>query len=546
MAVDVQNLLKKAKQAHCSPERQHVKDVWFDLGKYVLNNHMTEFYDEGVPGEAHHKKTTSTTAIEANKELASILHSTVTSPAIKWGKFKFTKESDNNDKLKLKALEALVSRWYDEMYESNFDLEISRVYPYFCAVGNCALFVGDAAEEDEFGFRGFKFNAIHVGQLAWSEDSNNKIANIYRKLHFTAEQLVTDFFDIIPDHIKDQANNKPGTRYVAYEIIFKRNKKEIELNEIGLAPIDKRPFGYALILEKDEILLKEDGYYENPLPIGRWDVAPGELYGRSRAQEGLAKIKMLNFFEENYARSIDLAISPVFVTTRNNILGNFSIKPRAINVVRDPAALTRLELGVDRHVTDVDIPVLKEEVRKLFFLDKLLLPPRTETGEQTAFEIAERLDQSQRVLGPVIGRLNELLKDISSRSFNLMIRRMLEEEEDNPAKSLIRLLGTDRFDLKLEFVNPLARSQKISEVSNMRALMQDAMAIAQLNPEIIDKINFDFIIEQTATILGVSSDALKSDEEVAERREQRRQQQQKMLEEQMKMSQADRQSKEGS
>lgn len=537
--------LKRAKQSFGSSEREHAKVQWLDLATYVLNNQSTEFYDDINPGTKHNTYLTSTAAVRANKELASIIHSTVTSPSIKWSKFVFTNKNDSNDPQKVKALENLVRRWYDALNESNFALEVSRAYPQFCCMGNSALFIKDMAG-DSIGFNGFKFNALHIGQLAWQEGSEGNVDILFRRLEMTAYQLVTEYGDLVPEEIQEKADVSPDCKYKIYDVIAPRDPKEIELNDAGLAAPEKRPFMYQRYLEKDSTLLEEDGYYEFPIAVFRWETSPGEVYGRSRAHEGLAQIKILNKLEENMARASDLGLSPTFIAERGNIVGNFQIKPGHVNYVRDINGLQPLVSGVDVRIKEYDIPVLKEEIKQLFFLDKLLLPPRTETGEQTAFEIAERIEQAQRVLGPVIGRIDEeLLKPVATRTFNIMVRRMLEEEGPNEAKELVSLFPNGQADIKVEFVNPLARSQRISEVSNTRAWVQDAMVMAQADPAIVDNINFDEVIRQIAEVLGISSDMLKSPEEIQQIRQQRAEVQAQQQQAQMENLNADTQSKSG-
>lgn len=542
---NIEQWLKRAKQAFNNSERQHAKNTWLSLARYVLNNQTTEFYDDATPGIEHSGDLTSTVAVRSNKELASIIHSTVTSPAIKWSKFMFSEEADNQDPQKARALEAISRRWYDELNESNFALEVSRIYPQFCAMGNAALFIGDA-KQGGVGFQGFKFRALHIGQLAWSEGHQDVIDTVFRKFKLTAEQLVNEFPAKVPDFIVDTVEQQPDRQYVVYEIFSPREKSKIKLNEFGLAKPEHRPYQSLLILENDATLLKEDGYYDLPIAILRWETGPGEVYGRSRAHEALPQIKVLNKLEENAARASDLAINPTFITERSNVIGQFKIVPGGLIQARDMDKVKPLVDGTNFRVKEYDIPVLKEEIKQVFFLDKLLLPPRTETGEQTTYEIAQRIEQAQRVLGPVIGRINEeLLKKVAEYSFQKLLRRLAEEDGPNEGKQLQALFpGSEYYDIKVEFVNPLARSQKISEVSNMQSWLQDILVMAQSKPDILDNINFDEVVKRSAQILGISADLLRPDQDVQKDREARAQVQAELQQKQNRNLDADSASKE--
>ena len=135
----------------------------------------------------------------------------------------------------------------------------------------------------------------------------------------------------------------------------------------------------------------------------------------------------------------------------------------------------------------------------------------------TAFEVSQRVEQMQRVLGPVLSRLNnELLSPLVIRSFKILLRSGRLPQ----VPSLLRERG---INIDIVFVNQLARAQQIQDVSTIQQWVQGLLQIAQLNPAVVDMINTDGIAKHTARILGVPEIAVQNDKTVQAVREQRAQ-----------------------
>ncbi len=66
---------------------------------------------------------------------------------------------------------------------------------------------------------------------------------------------------------------------------------------------------------------------------------------------------------------------------------------------------------------------LQNSIKSAFYIDKLMLPPRTETGEMTAYEIQERLtdlfDVSNAISVVTDGRITD---DVMARDEESMVQ----------------------------------------------------------------------------------------------------------------------------
>jgi hypothetical protein len=162
----------------------------------------------------------------------------------------------------------------------------------------------------------------------------------------------------------------------------------------------------------------------------------------------------------------------------------------------------------------------KALITKIFFLDKLILPPRTETGEMTAFEVSARIEQMQRVLGPTLSRLNsEFLTPLIARAFKMLLRAgALPEMPD--------VLKERGVDIEIVFINQLAKAQQFDDIQNIQQWVQSVALLAQIKPEAIDHIDADGIVKHIAKIQNIPEVAITDDKAIREAREQRAQQQQ--------------------
>jgi hypothetical protein len=138
----------------------------------------------------------------------------------------------------------------------------------------------------------------------------------------------------------------------------------------------------------------------------------------------------------------------------------------------------------------------------------------------------------QRLLGPTLGRFqSEFLNPLIERVFGIMYRAgALMPEPD--------IIKGSKIDV--EYLGPLARSQRMEEAVSIERLYQLAMNVAQVDPAIMDNINHDEAIRLRGNLLGVPKTVLRGKDEVEEMRNARAEQQQMaaMAQEQQAQAQA--------
>ena len=170
---------------------------------------------------------------------------------------------------------------------------------------------------------------------------------------------------------------------------------------------------------------------------------------------------------------------------------------------------------------------LRTAIRQAYYSDQLQLQ---EGPQMTATEVQVRYELMQRLLGPTLGRFQtEFLNPLIERAFGIMLRANAFLPTPNE-------LGDENLDI--EYVGPLARSQRMEESVAVERLYQLAMNIAQADPSVMDIINNDEAMRLRANLLGVPKSVLRGRDEVEEIRTQRAEQQQMMQQQQMAQQQA--------
>jgi hypothetical protein len=524
-----QELNQRALKLFNSTERRNAEEQWELIAEFMLPNQSGIFVGEthtgqvrasgnATPGGKKTSRLFDSTAIQANSDLASAIHSTLTNPATKWSKIRFKDDALNNDQESVAWLEAVNNQIHSALNESNFDTEVAKNYKMYTSLGSMALIHESAGDEDDANTR-LKFKAVHLSEVVWEENSEGRADTMFRRFRMTAKQAAEQFGEEnLSENARQTLMDKPSEELTFLHAIMPRKRSEIKLNELGLAAPKHRPFASLYIELKENHIVEEGGFYEFPAHVVRWETLPGERYGRGPGHIALPDVRTLNRAKELGLHALNKAINPPMLATRRDVIGSLDLRPGQITVMNDINGLRPLENTARFDVSQFSVEELRNSIKSMFFLDKLLLPPRTETGEMTATEIQIRTEQMQRVLGPTLGRLNsELLSPLIERTFKILLR-------SGALPQIPALIQEQGLDVEIVFVNQLARSQQFGDITNIQGWVNELGLIGQLKPEIIDWIDADGIAKHLAKVRGIPEIAVTNDDVVNDQREQRAQQ----------------------
>lgn len=464
----------------------------------------------------HRRDIYDSTAIFAAQSLAASLHGNLTSSAQKWFDLKFRNDELNEDAEAKRWLEASTEAIYNALGESDFDIEIAECYLDLVTFGTSVL-----TEEIDEQTGKLNFSAVPVREAFFEEDHNKQVYRFYRHLQWTAPQLISRFGeDGVPQCIRDMMDSPQGAveRKSVVFCVYRRDLDEEVDEQLPMAP-NKRPFGYKYVLmdTKDE-LGEEGGYYEMPAFVARWRKTTGSRWGHSPAAVALGDILTLNQVKEATLEAAAKAIDPANIAEESALLGDLNLDRGSLTVVSNINGIRPYESGARFDVSNLNIDMLTDSIRKHFYQDQLEL---RESPAMTATEVNVRYELMQRLLGPTFGRLKtDLLDPLIKRAFNIMYRENLLPELPEQLSGAM---------LDIEYSGPLPRSQRFDTAMAIQEFLMSVGQTAQLFPEALDIVDIDGAMRALALMRGVPARALRDQRQIEEMRMEREQQQQAMM-----------------
>ena len=494
------------------------EDHWQEILDYVMPRKADIVFTR-TKGQKRTEILFDSTAITASNLLAASLQGTLTSPSLQWFSIKVKDEELMENREVQLWLEDSAKRMYNVFNESNFNTEVHEMYLDLVSIGTGALFV----EEGNGGFEknSVHFNTMHIAEYYIQENVSGYVDTLYRKYKLSARQAIQEFGEKnVGEKVLQAAKDKPDK-----EFNFIHAVEPLEDYERALGKgATKLPFHSCHVCEEDKMVVRAGGYNEFPYLVPRWSKATGEIFGRSPSYNALPDIKTLNKAVEIGLKAWAKAIDPPLLVQDDGVIGKVRMTPGGITVVRSDAAIKPLQIASNWQVTDLKENQLRTAIRQAYYSDQLQLQ---DGPQMTATEVQVRYELMQRLLGPTLGRFqSEFLNPLIERVFGLMFRAdaFLPAPENIKGQSI-----------NIEYVGPLARSQRMEEATAVERLYQLAMQVVQVDPNVMDIIDHDEAIRMRANLLGVPKSILRGREEVDEIREAKAQQaamQQQMMQQQ--------------
>jgi hypothetical protein len=169
-----------------------------------------------------------------------------------------------------------------------------------------------------------------------------------------------------------------------------------------------------------------------------------------------------------------------------------------------------IDLGHDLKSEMVKGEELRESIKSCFHRD--IVEPLSK-NYMTATEVVQALELVYRELGPTLGNVQTgWLKPMVDRAFNMMYRAgaFLPVPE--------QLAGAN---LAIEYEGPLARSQRTGDITALQTGLALVGGIAQLDPQVVDKIDSDAHVDYIYDVLGITKRNLRKTADVKKIRESR-------------------------
>lgn len=464
-------------------------------------------------GDKRANKILDNTAVFGARTLAAGLMSGITSPARPW----FRLEIRDKDLME----SAAVKTWLHETGEllraifaaSNTYRALHTIYEELGLFGTATSIVLPDFD-----------NVIHnhpltVGEYALATNHKGEVDTLCREFQMTVAQMVEQFgrencsttvqdlfakgaYDSWVDvvHMIEPRRNRDTT---------KRNNKNMKFASLYMEP------------GKDNVdkYLSESGFERFPVLAPRWVVTGNDVYGTSPGMECLGDVKQLQHQQLRKGQAIDYQVNPPLQVPTKYKEATKARLPGGVFYVdsmgQGGGVRSAFDVNLNLQHLGLDIADVRERIRSAYYADLFLMMQNDTRSGITATEVAERHEEKLLMLGPVLERLhNELLSPLIDITFDMAERAGILPEAPP------ELEGTE---LSVEFISVLAQAQRAVATQGVDRLIGTVGGLAQLKPEVLDKIDFDQVVDDLSNAYGVNPKIIVPDNVVAAMRDQRAQ-----------------------
>lgn len=532
------NLRQKLEILRSQLENERVTFLpqWRDLADFILPRRPRFFISDVNKGDRRNLKILDTTATMSARTMRAGMMSGVTSPARPW--FRLTlSDPELSEKGDVKRwLDQVTRRMQTSFLRSNLYNVLPVVYGDLGNFGTGCMFM-----EEDFDGDVMRFYPFPIGSYMISQNEKLKVDTFYREFRMTVRQVVSKFgrqpdgsidWSKFSQHVKNQYDQNqleawvdvahcimPNADYDARKPLSKYKKYVSVYYERGMLGS-----GTIYLTDMDNnVYLSIKGYDYFPVLAPRWEVTGEDVYGTDcPGMVALGDVKQLQTGEKRSLQAIEKMINPPMTgpTTLKN--QKASILPGDITYVdvREGQQGFRAvhEVNFNLQALEMKQEQVRSRIQRAFFEDLFLMLAQSDRRQITAREIEERHEEKLLALGPVLEQLNQdLLDPLIDMAFDMHIRQGLIPPPPDELQGM---------DLKVEYISIMAQAQKLVGVGAVERFTGFVGQIAQVNPEVLDKIDSDQIIDVYGDITSVPSSIIRTDEAVAEIRAARAQQQQ--------------------
>lgn len=486
-------------------ERTNFESHWQRVADLVLPTR--QFTSKLVPGAEIRADIYDSTAQDAAETLASSIHGMLTNQSIHWFNLALEDDRLNEDYEVNMWLQDTRNRMLSVFASPKFQFntQAHEIYLDMVAFGTGSLMLRD----DVFG--NLMFSSRPLSELYLLGDENDMPTIRFRDVWLEPVRALQKFgASALDSEVARMAADDRNTRKVQFvHLIMNRSERDPERMD---GP--NRPIASVYVEAKTGKIVWEGGFNDEPYLNPRWSKAPGEVYGRSPAMRALPDIAMTQAMARSMIMASELAVAPPLQVPADSIEGPVNTEPNSIIYFRSGSQerITPLNSGVNLPLGMDFLEANREVIRRHFHLHLLTLP---ENDRMTAFEVSQRQQLRMQVLAPVLARITgEFLGPLVQRVADTMSRN----NQLLPAPEALR--GSR---LKVEYVGPLALSQRASELGNINQLMSMIGPMAQVDPGVMDILDTDEIARYGSTIMNVPARLLRTRTEIDTIRESRAQ-----------------------
>lgn len=481
-------------------ERANFDALRQDVAELVLPDHANFTTKTINQGERRDQRQYDTTAQIESARHASAIDSLANPHSTKWHGLKSTDEKLNERDDVRQYFDDVGEVLFGQRYSprAHFAAQVWDVYRGGGVFGDGALMIRD------FIGGGLRYRSLPCHENYFTVDSDGQVSKFHRKYKLTAVAARSEFGESkLPDSIAKAAEKEPLRQFEFLHCIEANPERKTEYADARGMPFTS----YELAIE-DKKMLREGGYESWPVPVYRYDVHPGEWYGRGWACEVLSTIKVLNRAVKVFIQQGEKSINPSLLMADDGML-SYGSTENGLTPDLTAGGLTRggldsqgrelvkaLLSGADLAFGEKFIEQLQQVIKNaaLTSLFQILLNnPHT----KTATEWLGLQQEKGQLVAPMVGRsVGGFHGQIIEREIDILNRQGKLPEMP---RALIQAQG----EYRIEYESPLARLMKVEEVASTQRWLTGLVPYAEARPDILDNVDLDEMARDSGNKLGV-------------------------------------------
>ena len=408
--------------------------------------------------------------------------------------------------------------------------------------GTAGIFTEDNSKNDPE--MPLLYDAWGIKNMCISETKQGFVDEVYFVRPLKIKQVISEYNkpgDKIPAKLMEKFNSGKGDEEVDVLVVIE--PKDPEKDDIGnlkrgMAGMPVRTVHIAI---GESARLREGGFEEMPVAVGRLFKQLNEAYGRSCGMLALPDAQSLNSITEGVLVATEKSLDPPLGVLDDGRLGGGVIDTSAggVSVFNSSGRQTN-EKPIFQLQTIGEFQQALEQQKQLagkiaqgFFLDRLL--DLNNEQQMTAYETSVRDKIRGEALGGVFSRQEkEVMTPTVERSFNILFRNgYLGVVTKGPGarlrKSWEAIVGADKVIVppvvlkawkaglnvfEVEYISPAKRFQQADKLRGIMTATDSALALAAVKPEVMDGLDTDEWLKKIWEHSGAPMDIVRTQQAI--------------------------------
>jgi len=448
-----------------------------------------------------------------------------------WFKFAPPKQMEGDDE---------ITSWYSKCTEvtrevlanSNFYREIHKLYL------DDGVFGTGSMHMDTDPVLGLNFRTMRIGSYSILEDMRGNVDTVFEDKEFTPRQAVEKFGEENVGKSVLQAWRNPQ-RIDKSKFMFTR--VVVPNNEIQRGYIDATgmPWSIIWIAVDDKVECSVEGAWSMPTFVHRHMTYTDTAWGFGPGWQATPDMRQLNEQQMFLDSLVETLVVPR-VLAHVDHEGKIDMRPGGVTTFTDPNKIPKVWLENGSYPAGVDrVEWRQNNIRRAFhnhlFQVMSEIPPGKEV---TATEIVQRQRDQLPAFSPTFAaKMVEVFNPLGRRAFGALLR--MQAYPPPPKQLQIQMEnGIHIPDPRMVYSSRMALQIEALENESFGRYFESLGAFAQLNPGVVDHVNWDAAVREYGRNEGVPENWIMPESDVRRMREARAEEQARLQEQEMALQES--------